>query len=170
MKWTIFNKIKSYKEIEGIAKELKGKNKKIVFITGCYDLLHLGHALFFEKAKNFGDILIVGLGSDKSILTLKKRLIYPERIRAGLIAAQSFVDYVVINKERIRPPKIDHKILISKIKPDFFVLNDNDSAIKEKRLLAEKYGGKLILVPRNRPNWMAHISTTQTYEKIKKLF
>ena len=64
--------IKTRIEIAALSEELKSKGKKIVFTNGCFDLLHAGHISFLETAKSFGDVLILGLNSDRSV-TITKR-------------------------------------------------------------------------------------------------
>ena len=78
------------------------KGKKIVFTNGCFDLLHLGHVDYLSKAKDLGDILIVGVNTDKSVKMLGKgenRPITDENSRAMLMASLHFVDAVVLFDE-----------------------------------------------------------------------
>lgn len=72
-------------------------DKKMVFTNGCFDILHLGHIDYLSKAKDLGDILIVGLNTDKSVSAIKgsTRPITDEVSRAHILAALSFVDAVV---------------------------------------------------------------------------
>ena len=89
--------IKSFEEIESIAKKAKELGKKVVFTNGCFDILHVGHVKYLEVAKSFGDILIVGLNSDASVTRLKgpTRPINTSDDRAYILAALESVDYVV---------------------------------------------------------------------------
>ena len=75
--------------------------KKIVWTNGCFDLLHLGHIDYLSKAKDQGDILIVGVNTDTSVKRIKKagRPITDENSRASLIASLRFVDGVVLFDE-----------------------------------------------------------------------
>ena len=109
--------IKNWDEIEVIANELKNKEKTIIFTNGCFDLLHVGHVKYLEKAKSFGDILILGLNSDDSVKKLKGsgRPINTENDRAYILASIEAVDYVVIFNEET---PFD---LINLIKPDMLV-------------------------------------------------
>ncbi|WP_281950385.1 D-glycero-beta-D-manno-heptose-7-phosphate kinase [Nitrosophilus kaiyonis] len=93
--------IKSFEEIKRVVEYLKNKNKKIVFTNGCFDILHIGHVKYLQKAKQLGDVLIVGLNSDESVRRLKgkDRPVNPEYDRAYLLAALEPVDYVVIFNE-----------------------------------------------------------------------
>ena len=67
----MLDKIKNLTELKDVIKNLKNNNKKIVFTNGCFDLLHIGHIRYLQEAKKFGDILIIGLNSDKSVQLLK---------------------------------------------------------------------------------------------------
>lgn len=171
MQSEVLNKIKNYREIELIANRLRKKNKKIVFTMGAYDLLHMGHILFLEQAKKFGDVLIVGIGTDKILKKLKGpgRPIYPEKLRAAMVAAIKFTDYVVILKEKMKNEKDDYSVCVSKIKPAVFVLIGEDSAKEETKIIAKKMGIKLKLVPRASLK-ISFISTTSTHKKIEELF
>ena len=109
--------IKTWDEISSIISELKNNDKKIVFTNGCFDILHIGHVKYLEKAKNFGDILILGLNSDDSTHRLKgkNRPINTQDDRAYILASLEVVDYVVIFNE---DTPLD---LIKLIKPDVLV-------------------------------------------------
>ncbi|MCL2065513.1 MAG: D-glycero-beta-D-manno-heptose 1-phosphate adenylyltransferase [Candidatus Cloacimonetes bacterium] len=93
------------------------ENKKIVFTNGCFDILHSGHVLYLEEARNLGDKLILGLNSDNSVKRLKgeDRPINSEQDRAIVLSALSFVDFVIIFEEDT-PFE-----LIQKIQPDVLV-------------------------------------------------
>ena len=109
--------IKTLSEIIALSTELKERGKKIIFTNGCFDLLHAGHVRYLETAKSFGDVLILGLNSDKSVTTLKGegRPINTQMDRAYILAALEAVDYVVIFDEDT-PYN-----LIKAIKPDTLV-------------------------------------------------
>ena len=91
------SKIKNFEQIERIAKRLKEQGRKIIFTNGCFDILHRGHATYLQKAKELGDILILGLNSDESIRRLKgeSRPINNLEDRAFLIGALESIDFVV---------------------------------------------------------------------------
>lgn len=93
------------------------KGKKIVFTNGCFDLLHFGHTSYLQKARSFGDILIVGLNSDASVRKLKgqSRPLNSQNDRAAVLASLESVDYVVIFDEET---PIE---LIKRIRPDVLV-------------------------------------------------
>lgn len=79
----------------------KFKQQKIVFTNGCFDIVHLGHIDYLSKAKDLGDILIIGLNTDLSVQRLKgkNRPIVNENARAMLLASLTFVDAVVLFNE-----------------------------------------------------------------------
>ena len=79
----------------------KAAGRVVVFTNGCFDLLHPGHVALFEAARSQGDLLVVGLNSDRSVRALKGegRPLVPESERAETIAALEAVDRVVIYDE-----------------------------------------------------------------------
>ena len=95
----------------------KSLSKKIVFTNGCFDLLHKGHLDLLHEASKFGDILLVGLNSDKSVKKLKgnSRPIEPQKVRKENLLKVKFISGVIIFEE-LTPLK-----LINIIEPDFLV-------------------------------------------------
>ena len=73
------------------------QGRKIVFTNGCFDILHLGHIDYLSKAKDLGDLLIIGLNTDQSVSKIKgkNRPIQGEISRAMVLASLGFVDAVV---------------------------------------------------------------------------
>src|SRR4030042_3407719 len=110
-------------QLTGIRK--KNKSRRIVFCTGCYDILQSGHAVFFNQCRQFGDILVVGVGRDEVISRLKGpgRPVNPENNRLYLVAAMQDVDYAVLNDEQLSEGKIDFQEIIQMLRPDIFILN-----------------------------------------------
>ncbi|GAI40661.1 unnamed protein product [marine sediment metagenome] len=138
------SKIKTLSELKKISKKLRKSAKKIVFTNGCFDLLHLGHIYYLEKAKKKGDILVVALNSDSSVRRIKgeKRPILPETDRAQIIAALEFVDYVVIFNEAT-PLR-----LIKTLKPDVLI-KGRDWKINQivGRDVVRSLGGRVATIP-----------------------
>ena len=95
------NKIKSLEESKAQVIAWQAKGEKIVFTNGCFDLLHLGHVDYLEKARNLGDRLIVGLNTDNSVSRFKgpERPLQDQISRARVLAALQFVDLVVFFNE-----------------------------------------------------------------------
>ena len=81
--------------------ELKRAGKKIVFTNGCFDLLHPGHIRYLQEARGLGDILVVGVNSDRSARELKgpQRPILTELERCQLLAGLESVSYVTVFDE-----------------------------------------------------------------------
>jgi D-beta-D-heptose 7-phosphate kinase/D-beta-D-heptose 1-phosphate adenosyltransferase len=92
------NKIVSLAALSRAVRRAKARGATVVFTNGCFDLLHAGHVALLERAKRHGDLLVVGLNSDRSVRALKGRgrPLVPQRDRARLLAALASVDYVVI--------------------------------------------------------------------------
>ena len=97
--------------------KIRSENKKIVFTNGCFDIIHPGHIHVLSQAKLLGDILVVGLNSDKSVKNLKgkERPLVNESDRAKILLSIKYVDYVTIFDESTP------KDIIKKIKPDTLV-------------------------------------------------
>jgi rfaE bifunctional protein nucleotidyltransferase chain/domain len=86
-------------ELLQVVSKWKSSGDKIVFTNGVFDILHLGHVTYLEKAKSYGQRLIVGINDDASVKRLNKgpeRPINPHHARAAVIAALRCVDAVVI--------------------------------------------------------------------------
>ena len=161
-------KFLDFDEIENVLIKLKKDGKKIGFCSGCFDILQSGHAVFFSQCKELCDILFVSVGKDSVIRKLKGegRPINSENNRAYLLGAMSEVDYVILGGNEILPGKIDFYNNLKKIKPDVFILNDNDSAIEEKRRACQEVGAELKLVKRNVPSFLNHTSSSVIIEEL----
>ncbi|MBW3544338.1 MAG: D-glycero-beta-D-manno-heptose 1-phosphate adenylyltransferase [Bacteroidetes bacterium] len=95
------NKIFSFPALEAKLTEWRSEGSIIVFTNGCFDLLHLGHIDYLEKASQLGDRFIIGINSDASVRRLKgdSRPLQNEEARSRLLAALAFVDAVVMFTE-----------------------------------------------------------------------
>jgi cytidyltransferase-like protein len=166
----MFERIRSKVITEDKLGEIRGlhSGKTIVFCTGCYDILQSGHAVFFNQCKEYGNILVVGIGRDSVISQLKGpgRPVNPENNRLYLVAALHDVDYAVLNGTEIKPGKIDFENIVEKLRPDFFILNDDDSGIELKKEMCDRYGVKPQFVPRVVPPELEATSTTRIIDKI----
>jgi rfaE bifunctional protein nucleotidyltransferase chain/domain len=152
-------KLKSLEELTAIAARARAAGKIVVFTNGCFDLLHRGHVHLLRRAKALGDLLIVGLNSDRSVAALKgpARPILPETDRIELIAAMEMVDYVVLFDEP------DPFRVIEAILPDVLVKGGDWSAerIVGADIVAE-HGGHVEVVP-----YLSGFSTTELIERIR---
>lgn len=131
----------SLSELKKIRSKLKADGKKVVFTNGVFDLVHAGHVDYLSKAKNLGDILIIGLNSDESVRRIKgdKRPILKQEERAFVLSNLKPVDYVILFEEDT-PEK-----LISEIIPDILVKGADWSVEKiVGRDIVEKHGGKVM--------------------------
>ena len=109
-------KILSWDKLKKAVVRLKAKNKKVVFTNGCFDIIHIGHVRYLKEAKGLGDVLIIGLNSDRSISSIKPdRPINPQNHRAEVLSSLEMVDYVVLFDEET-PYE-----LIKLIQPDVLV-------------------------------------------------
>jgi len=143
-------KIITYKDLAKLRAKASKEGKTIVFTSGCYDILHLGHVIHFNFCKQQAGILVVTVGNDATIRELKgeNRPINDENFRSRLLAALELVDYVVISEEF---GKMDHVKSTELLRPDKYVLNATDSAVAEKRVICEKNGVELVLCKRLPP-------------------
>lgn len=134
---------------------------RIVFTNGCFDILHRGHITHLNRAKAFGDILIVGLNSDNSVRRLKgpSRPINPLEDRGQVLSALSCVDHIVPFDN-----DTSHN-LIRIIQPDVFVKGGNFTRqTLPEASLVEELGGRVEILP-----YFKDLSTTSIIEKIHEL-
>ncbi|MFI3300485.1 MAG: D-glycero-beta-D-manno-heptose 1-phosphate adenylyltransferase [Candidatus Gastranaerophilales bacterium] len=104
------------KGIKELVEGLHNAGKTVVATNGCFDILHVGHVRYLEKTKEFADVSIVLLNSDKSVRAIKgeTRPINNENDRAELLSALRFVDYVVLFDEE------SPRDLLDEMKPDVY--------------------------------------------------
>ena len=137
-------KIKTPEEMLFIADNLRSKGKTIVFTNGFFDILHIGHAQLFSKAKNFGDALCVAINTDSSIRRLKGqgRPMIPQHERAEILSAIGAVDYVVSFDE-------DTPLeMIKLLKPEIIVKGGNFTPEQVVGFdVVKEYGGKVEILP-----------------------
>jgi len=132
--------------------------EKIVFTNGCFDILHVGHVRYLAAAQNEGDILVVGLNSDRSAGKIKgeQRPIVQQDQRAEILASLCCVDYITIFNE---PNPLE---LIRSIRPDILVKGDDWS---EKEIvgadIVKSDGGEVVRIP-----VVPNISTTSIIKRI----
>jgi D-beta-D-heptose 7-phosphate kinase/D-beta-D-heptose 1-phosphate adenosyltransferase len=155
-------KIKTKQDLRRIVEDLKKKGKRIVFTNGCFDLLHLGHVRYLEKAKSLGDILVVGVNSDRSVQSLKGpgRPILPEEERAEILSGLECVDYLTIFNE-LTPLE-----LISSLQPHILVKGgDWTKETTVGKEVVERSGGEVVILP-----FIEGTSTSNIIETILKRF
>jgi D-beta-D-heptose 7-phosphate kinase/D-beta-D-heptose 1-phosphate adenosyltransferase len=138
--------------------QVNRQGKQVVFTNGCFDLLHVGHVKYLQKSRALGDLLIIGLNSDRSVRQLKGagRPLISEEERAHILAALDCVDYVTIFDEET-PLE-----LIRLLTPDILVKGGDyslDGVVGREEV--EAHGGRVELV-----QFVDGKSTTNMIEKI----
>lgn len=137
-------KILSLEDLESKVIGLRGANScpKIILTTGVFDLIHPGHLDYFEKAKSFGDILVVSVVDDKFVEKGPGRPIFGQDLRLNWLAALEIVDYVVLNGG-YGPWKI-----MKAIKPDVYVKGYNlTPGLMKDIALMRDLNGLTVLIP-----------------------
>ena len=146
------------KNAANFCEDLRRQNKKIVFTNGCFDIIHAGHVRYLTTAKNFGDVLIVGLNTDESVKRLKgaNRPINNQDDRAEVLLGLKAVDHVIFFGEQTA------ENLIAEVKPDVYVKGGDYTleTLPEAKII-QSYGGRVELV-----NLVAGRSTTNIIGKI----
>ena len=147
----------SWQEIASLAATWRACGEKIVFTNGCFDILHVGHVTYLEKARNLGKHLIVGLNTDASVRRLKgeTRPLVHELDRARVLAALACVDAVVLF-DQDTPTE-----LIEKIRPDILVKGGD---YKPEEVAGREYAGEVRII-----EFEDGYSTTGVVEKIAKM-
>jgi D-glycero-beta-D-manno-heptose 1-phosphate adenylyltransferase len=155
------NKIATLAEAIERVQAWQSKGEKIVFTNGCFDIVHLGHIDYLEKARNLGNRLVLGLNTDASVKRLKgeSRPVVNEYARARMMSAFEFVDAVVLFDE---PTPLT---LIEEVNPDILVKGDDYSieTIVGADFVIGK-GGEVKTIP-----LVKGYSTTSLIEKIKQI-
>ena len=147
----------SWEEISSLAATWRACGEKIVFTNGCFDLLHVGHVTYLEKARNLGKHLIVGLNTDASVRRLKgeTRPLVHELDRARVLASLGCVDAVVLF-DQDTPTE-----LISHIRPDILVKGGD---YKPEEVAGREYAGEVRII-----EFEDGYSTTGVVEKIVEM-
>ncbi|HZD40094.1 MAG TPA: D-glycero-beta-D-manno-heptose 1-phosphate adenylyltransferase [Terriglobales bacterium] len=155
------DKLKSLTELAAIADQARRDHRRVVFTNGCFDLLHRGHVHLLQQAKASGDILIVGINSDRSVRAIKgpRRPILPQGDRVELIGAMEMVDYIGVFDDP------DPYALIEAIKPNLLIKGGD---WKPTQIIGadvvQREGGQVIVIP-----YLQGYSTTEIIERIRAL-
>lgn len=141
--------------------KLRDKGKKIVFTAGSWDLIHAGQCRYLEEAKKYGDILVVGVVSDRAISKVKgpNKPILGEKVRAEVLTYLRSVDFVTIVPEPSCQPSL------GLLKPDTYITVREDWASDYKNSkeykTVKKYGGEVLVIDRQ----SSKISTSQIIQR-----
>ena len=136
-------KIQSVQALHRILKGRRASGRRVVFTNGCFDLLHVGHVRYLEKARAAGDLLVVALNSDRSVNRLKGRgrPVIPQQERAEILAALECVDYVVIFDEDTP------REMIRRLLPDVLAKGADWPADQiVGRRIVESHGGRILSI------------------------
>lgn len=141
--------------------KLKEKGKQIVFTAGSWDLLHVGHCRYFEEAKKYGDILVVGVSSNEAIRKVKgqNKPILDEKIRAEMLTYLRSIEFVTILPEPSCQPTL------GLLKPDVYITvkedwTENYKDSKEYKTVV-RYGGEVKVIDRQ----STALSTTKIVQR-----
>jgi rfaE bifunctional protein nucleotidyltransferase chain/domain len=135
--------VPDHKKLADMVKHWKRLGLKVVLTSGTWDLFHIGHAQYLERAKGLGDLLIVGVDSDKKVRIRKgpHRPVVPETERIAILCHLRHVDVVTLKPHDEKP-----NALIKLVRPDILVMSESTKHkaddIKEKK----KYVGKVLLL------------------------
>lgn len=154
--------ILNYDDLESYVTGWQARGLTIVLTNGCFDLVHVGHLYTFHEAKKWGDILVVGINSDRAVKALKgaSRPIISQNDRCALLSALEPVDFVTVFDEYTAAG------LLEKVRPHVYVKGGDYSLdnLPEKPVL-DRLKTKVIFTP-----LVQGISTTEIIRKIKVTF
>lgn len=143
---SVWNKIKSLEELAEISAREKEIGGRVVLVHGVFDLLHLGHVRHLKQARSHGTLLLVTVTPDRFVNKGPGRPIFREILRAEMLAALEYVDYVAINTGPTAGPALDT------IRPDIYAkgaeyadpAQDVTGKIKDERQAVERVGGSMV--------------------------
>jgi rfaE bifunctional protein nucleotidyltransferase chain/domain len=140
------DKVKTVEELAVAAKDAKDAGRTVVLCHGVFDLVHMGHVKHLEAAKREGDVLIVTITCDRHVNKGPGRPIFPDHMRAEMLGAMEYVDYVGINYE----PTAEG--MLRTVQPDVYVKGsdyenpeeDVTGGITREREALENHGGRIV--------------------------
>jgi D-beta-D-heptose 7-phosphate kinase/D-beta-D-heptose 1-phosphate adenosyltransferase len=149
----------SLEALEEKVRHLKGIGLDIVLTSGSFDLVHLGHVKYLARAKELGDVLVVGVDSDEKIRRRKgeDRPMVPQDERLEMLAHQRPVDLIFLKEE-----EGERWALIKAVRPDVLVLTKDHSYSDEDLTALQEYCGSIEVLERQ--------SAVTTSERIRQLY
>ncbi|MBP7967790.1 adenylyltransferase/cytidyltransferase family protein [Candidatus Woesebacteria bacterium] len=118
---------------------------RCVLVGGCFDVLHYGHIVFLQKAKEQGDVLVIALESDVFIKSSKKRTpIHSQKERAFILSALRCVDYVILLP--LLSEDSAYAIFVQQVSPSVIAVTEGDPALEKKRTHAAQVGATICVV------------------------
>lgn len=144
---------------------LKANNKKIILVTGFFDLFHIEHLAFLEKAKSVGDTLVVAIESDERARQKKGqgRPIFNQGDRVRLIDSLKVVDFTLALPDSFNSPEAYRNLIID-LSPEALAVSENSPHQQEKKKILDELGVELAVVYPHKKG----ISTTEILQKINK--
>lgn len=135
--WPVEKKLDGWRETK----------QKVVWVTGVFDLLHIEHMKFLEKAKAAGDKLLVGVEPDRRVRQIKgdNRPVNPEMARVEQLNYLKPVDLAFILPEQFDRQE-DWETLMGKIRPAVYAVSSHTKWQENKQNIAEKYGAEFKIV------------------------
>jgi rfaE bifunctional protein nucleotidyltransferase chain/domain len=157
------SKIIARQDLAAWRESFRATGRKLVVTNGCFDILHIGHVTYLEKARSQGDALLVGVNGDDSIRLLKgpHRPVNTEDDRAGIVAALACVEAACVFAE------VSATEFLKVARPDVYVKGGDytvDTINQEERRLVESQGGRIVIL-----SFVPGKSTTGLIQKISKL-
>src|SRR3954449_192360 len=142
-------KIKTVEELGEIARSAQARGRKVALCHGVFDLVHLGHIRHIQAARNEGDVVMVTITADRYVNKGPGRPIFPENMRAEMLASLATVDWVGINHTSSAEPILDT------VRPDIYVKgsdyenpeDDVTGKIRSERDDFQSRGGGILLTP-----------------------
>lgn len=138
------SKIGDWEKTKSYVRALQERGQKVVFTNGCFDLLHIGHLRYLEKARSLGDALVVGVNSDASVRRLKGpgRPFVPQEERMELLAGFSCVNRVTLF-DQDTPEELIHYL-----RPDIHC-KGGDYRLEDlpEAKVVQEYGGQIVILP-----------------------
>src|SRR3954454_20977341 len=151
--------VPSLEEMTRVVSHLRGLGYRVVLTSGSFDLIHLGHVKYLARAKELGDVLVVGVDSDAKIRRRKgeDRPMVPEGERLEMLAHQRPVDLIFLKEEGG-----ERWGLIKAVRPDVLVLTEDHNYSDEDLTALGEYCGSIEVLERQ--------SAVTTSERIRQLY
>lgn len=138
-------KIVTKSEFKIIREQLRAEGKKVVLCHGVFDLIHPGHIVHFEQAKQMGDVLVVSITSESYVRKGPGRPYFNDEMRMKFLEAIQYIDYVMLSEGYT----VDD--IVEVVEPDVYVKgeeykkakDDITGKITEEQAIVEQHGGKI---------------------------
>ena len=157
------DKVLTLRQAAAWAASARRRGQRVVATNGCFDLLHFGHVSYLQRARELGDVLVVGLNGDRSVRELKGpgRPLAPQKQRAAVLAALACVDAVVVF------PQVRAHRFLAAVRPDVYVKGGDyrpETLFGRERAVLTAVGSKIRILP-----FVKGFSTSRLIEKVRKI-